>query len=498
MRVRPLRVSAPAPLSNFDKARPELGIHFVAMDAEQMKAEAQAAKDELDLDEEHSVWLRNSVYLYDYQKTYGLEWPSLTVQWLPGIEEHPDDKDVCVQNLLLGTHAGDGESNYLLLAEVTLPLPTSEIDLRTEEDGEVKNHSKPGSIIHYKTRIRHDGEVNRARYMPQNSKMVATKSPSENVYVFNTSKHPEFPVDDAVRPHYKCTGHNSEGYGISWNPNIEGQLLSGAGDGTVCIWNLKEASSEVAPLHKFTDVHADGVEGIDWHKHNSYLFGSVGNDSNILLYDLRDGQAKTQKIPKAHAGDVHCIAFNGNNEHLFATGGADNVVNLWDIRKMGDKLHAFEGHTKEVLSVEWAPYDEAVLASGSADRRVNIWDVNKIGNEQSPEEAKDGPPELYFVHGGHKASVSDFSWNPEADYMGVVASVDERNALQVWQSVDLDEEDEGPADADLEATGEPTDADLEAAEEPKNGSENEANKKSERSEEEGDDVPSKKPRVSFA
>jgi hypothetical protein len=24
----------------------------------------------------------------------------------------------------------------------------------------------------------------------------------------------------------------------------------------------------------------------------------------------------------------------------------------------------------------------------------------------------DGPPELLFVHGGHTAKVSDFSWNP--------------------------------------------------------------------------------------
>ena len=120
------------------------------------------------------------------------------------------------------------------------------------------------------------------------------------------------------------------------------------------------------------------------------------------------------------------------------------------LRKPGETLHAFEGHTKEVLSLDWAPYDEGILGSGSADRRVNIWDVNKIGNEQTPEEAEDGPPELYFVHGGHKASVNDFSWNAHADFAGVVASVDERNVLQIWQSVDLDEE--GGEDDRLEVT----------------------------------------------
>ena len=43
------------------------------MDANQMREAAEQAKLELELEEEYNVWLRNSVYLYDYQKTYGLE-----------------------------------------------------------------------------------------------------------------------------------------------------------------------------------------------------------------------------------------------------------------------------------------------------------------------------------------------------------------------------------------------------------------------------------------
>ena len=42
-------------------------------------------------------------------------------------------------------------------------------------------------------RILHEGEVNRARYMPQNPFIVATKSPGVDVYVFDTAKHPSDP-----------------------------------------------------------------------------------------------------------------------------------------------------------------------------------------------------------------------------------------------------------------------------------------------------------------
>ena len=50
---------------------------------------------------------------------------------------------------------------------------------------------------------------------------------------------------------------------------------------------------------------------------------------------------------------------------------------------------------------------------------------------QSPEDAEDGPPELLFIHGGHTAKISDFSWNANDDW--VIASVAEDNILQVWQ-----------------------------------------------------------------
>ena len=46
-----------------------------------------------------------------------------------------------------------------------------------------------------------------------------------------------------------------------------------------------------------------------------------------------------------------------------------------------------------------------------------------------------GPPELLFVHGGHTAKVSDFSWNLTQPW--VVASVAEDNILQIWQMVPL-------------------------------------------------------------
>ncbi len=38
---------------------------------------------------------------------------------------------------------------------------------------------------------------------------------------------------------------------------------------------------------------------------------------------------------------------------------------------------------------------------------------------------------LQFIHGGHTAKISDFSWNPNEPW--VVCSVSEDNIMQIWQ-----------------------------------------------------------------
>ena len=49
-------------------------------------------------------------------------------------------------------------------------------------------------------RIVHDQEVNRARHCPQDPFLIATKSPSSDVLVFNWSKHPSKPKDSSCNP----------------------------------------------------------------------------------------------------------------------------------------------------------------------------------------------------------------------------------------------------------------------------------------------------------
>jgi histone-binding protein RBBP4 len=413
--------------------------------------------------------------------THSLEWPSLTCQWLPTSKSV--GTNAAELSLLLGTHTNEGEPNYLMVAStivatndaVVAPSVESKVNLDSvanaiapavappqvqydEDRQEVGGFghattaaaggaggSSTGSLIgkvDYKMKIQHEGEVNRARYMPQNHFMVATRGPSSEVFVFDRSKHPTKPESGSVfSPQVVCCGHTKEGYGLAWSKLKEGYLLSGSEDTTVCLWDVQANPAsgddggngrQVQPLSIFKG-HAAVVEDIAWHAKDSNLIASVSDDRTIRLWDIRSGATKGHDhiVDNAHMGDINGISFNPVMEMTFATASADKTVAIWDMRNLRQRVHTLEGHTDEVYMVDWAPFNESILGSCSADRRVAIWDLSRTGQEQSEEDAEDGPPELLFLHGGHTAKVSDFSWNEQHPW--VVASVSEDNVLQVWQ-----------------------------------------------------------------
>mmetsp|Transcript_7591 Transcript_7591/g.19319 ORF Transcript_7591/g.19319 Transcript_7591/m.19319 type:complete len:424 (-) Transcript_7591:119-1390(-) len=386
--------------------------------------------------EEYKIWKKNTPFLYDLVVTHALEWPSLTVQWLPDRVE-PPGKDYSVQKLILGTHTSENEQNYLMIAEVQLPLEDIEIDARQyDERGEVGGFGAAAGKVQVIQLINHDGEVNRARYMPQNPFVLATKTISADVYVFDYARHPSKPpAEGGCNPDLRLKGHKTEGYGLSWSPFREGHLLSGSDDAQICLWDIQGPlgkGEKTVDAHTIYTGHLGVVEDVAWHSKHEHMFGSVGDDKQLLIWDTRKpaGEATLSSVD-AHQAEVNCLAFNPFNEYVLATGSADKTVALFDIRKLTHRLHTFANHTEEVFQIGWSPKNETILSSCGADRRLMVWDLSRIGDEQSPEDAEDGPPELLFIHGGHTSKISDFAWNANDDW--VMASVAEDNILQIWQ-----------------------------------------------------------------
>ncbi|CAH8576266.1 unnamed protein product [Schistosoma mattheei] len=347
----------------------------------------------------------------------------LSSQWLPEVTR-PEGKDFSIHRLILGTHTSD-EQNHLLIASVHMPNDNAQFDPNSYdvERGEFGGFGAVTGKIEINIKINHEGEVNRARYMPQNPCVIATKTPSSDVLVFDYTKHPSKPDPSGVcRPELRLRGHQKEGYGLSWNPNLNGYLLSASDDYTICMWDINATPKEgrIIDAQTIFTGHTSVVEDVSWHPLHESIFGSVADDKKLMIWDTRSGcTTRPSHTVDSHLAEVNCLSFNPFSEYILATGSADRT------------LHSFESHKDEIFQVQWSPHHETILASSGTDRRLHVWDLSKIGEEQSAEDAEDGPPELLFIHGGHTAKISDFSWNPNDAW--VICSVSEDNILQVWQ-----------------------------------------------------------------
>ncbi|CAF2100672.1 unnamed protein product [Brassica napus] len=107
--------------------------------------------------------------------------------------------------------------------------------------------------------INHEGEVNRARYIPQNPFVIATKT-----------------VNAEVK--FKA-----------------GHLLSGSDDAQICLWDINATpKNKVIDAQQIFKAHEGVVEDVAWHMSHEHLFGSVGDDQYLLIWDLRSPSAKVE------------------------------------------------------------------------------------------------------------------------------------------------------------------------------------------------------------
>jgi histone-binding protein RBBP4 len=205
---------------------------------------------------------KNTPYLYDTVITHALDWPTLTCQWFPEVERFvleptlmlapskfvyisPPGKPYTSHRLLFGTHTSGQGRDYLQIATLQLPKndPQSadrDVLSRDQYDDEKGGMSVPCWVsfssfvlirgldrileigshntshharLQIIQKINHEGEVNRARYMPQNPDLIASKAIKGSVFIFDRTKHPSEPERDGVcRPDIELVGQEKEGW----------------------------------------------------------------------------------------------------------------------------------------------------------------------------------------------------------------------------------------------------------------------------------------------
>ena len=141
------------------------------------------------------------------------------------------------------------------------------------------------------------------------------------------------------------------------------------GGGEIKLWQV--ATGKL--MRSFTNVHSDAVFGLDFSPDGKYL-ASGAADKFVKVLELATGRVVRQF--EGHTHHVLGVSWN-RNERTLASAGADNVVKLWDF-VTGEKKKNITGFDKEVTAISFVGYtDQAVAASG--DSKVRL--VREDGNE---------------------------------------------------------------------------------------------------------------------
>ncbi|KAG5213332.1 hypothetical protein JEQ12_009118 [Ovis aries] len=242
------------------------------------------------INEEYKIWKKNTHFLYNLVMTHAVEWPSLTAQF-----------------------------------SVQLPKDDAQFDAShyNSEKGEFGGFGSISGKIEIEIKINHEGEVNGACYKPQNPCIIATKTPSSDVLVFDYTKYPSKPDPSGeCNPDLCLRGHQKEGYGVSWNPNLSGHLLSASDDHTICLWDISAVPKEgkVVDVKTIFTGHTAVVEDVSWRLLHESLFGLVADDQKLMIWDTpSNNTSKPSHSVDAHTAQVNCLSFSPYSVLILAT-----------------------------------------------------------------------------------------------------------------------------------------------------------------------------------
>uniref|UniRef100_A0A5S6Q940 WD_REPEATS_REGION domain-containing protein n=1 Tax=Trichuris muris TaxID=70415 RepID=A0A5S6Q940_TRIMR len=393
------------------------------LDVEQFAVASSASMSDTEVDnkEELIQWQHHSTLLNDFHSLYSQPWPFGLCKWI-NKEADSGIRGWNMYSILLGTGVEE-PYGQIMIGKFGIP--------RKNEQGKdsVDEMAQPIAV----DRMMELGDfVVEALNMPQNADKIAIIT-SEDVLFFDWTKCTKESETGVFE--MRLRGSEKMGHSLSWNPYVEGYLLCASEHCSIALWDINRPDENGVLMANVNFLHDRKINEVAWHPLHETLFGSVGDDSNLLIWDTRfNSRNRPILAALAHGERALCLSFNSFSEYIVATGSADKSIAIWDIRNLNVRLRMLSSFDRsEVRQVEWSPHEEFVLASRGDSSTVSIWDLDRIQRNRTTERDSEGPPELFFVQGGHNGKVYDFSWNPSVPWF--LSSVD-ADSLHIWHVPD--------------------------------------------------------------
>ena len=190
------------------------------------------------------------------------------------------------------------------------------------------------------------------------------------VNIFRSGEDMRFELLTPVR---RWMAHRDAIFDLCWTME-DRRLLTGSGDYNVCLWD-----TETMGLVSTFRGHTGSVKALKCHNYDDHVFASAGRDGNILLWDVRVQEKRTNlefavKPPVLALHGAHAMRRPGAAGRR--TPSSSTPSSSSSVLPVPDAERGLSG-AKSVTGLAFA-LDDTILVSSGADGRIKYWDVRKI------------------------------------------------------------------------------------------------------------------------
>ncbi|OEH74806.1 peroxisome biogenesis factor [Cyclospora cayetanensis] len=170
---------------------------------------------------------------------------------------------------------------------------------------------------------------------------------------------------------WSVVAHPCEVLSVDWVKHRPWQLLTGAADGTIALWDLRKSSS--VPRGDFSDAnvatgcrlsstqaHQLAVRRVVSHPFNAQRFASCSYDMQVKIWDCDEGTSlsmvtRSEGQPECPSGVPSPFV------------GGSGWVRL---------CACYDHHREFILGLDWSTFKCGVIASTSWDRSLCVWNAD--------------------------------------------------------------------------------------------------------------------------
>ncbi|XP_062190618.1 protein transport protein SEC31 homolog B-like isoform X2 [Phragmites australis] len=173
--------------------------------------------------------------------------------------------------------------------------------------------------------------------------------------------------------------HTGPVCGLEFSELTPNRLASGAEQGELCIWDLKNPCEPIVypPLKSVGSSAQAEISCLSWNPKFQHILATTSSNGMTVVWDLRNQKPLTS-FSDSNRRKCSVLQWNPDmSTQLIVASDDDNSPSLrvWDVRKTISPVREFVGHSKGVIAMSWCPYDSSFLLTCAKDNRTICWDT---------------------------------------------------------------------------------------------------------------------------